>query len=237
MNNPSVAEPTSARAERTRSAILSAAEDLFAQKGFASARLEDVADIVKMTRAALFYYYKDKQTLYDAVLEAAFGPLREQLERVLAASDRTIAERVDQAAEAWIDTLVARPTLARLLLRLVADGFEPHMHGVFSDDGQIAMRFMALFEEGRRSGELQPIDESPFLAASSVIGTSVFYVGALATLMPQQDPFEALEQAHVASLKREALRALRHLLGITDKARTKSRNAARKPAQSKRKKA
>ena len=86
MTNATVSEPTSARAERTRAAILAAAEDLFARKGFAAARLEDVADTVQMTRAALFYYYKDKQALYDAMFEDAFGPLRDELERILAAA-------------------------------------------------------------------------------------------------------------------------------------------------------
>lgn len=221
VNNPTVVEPSSTRAERTRTAILAAAEDLFARKGFAAARLEDVADTVKMTRAALFYYYKDKQALYDAMIEDAFGRLRGELERILAAADRSIAERMDMATEAWIDTLVSRPTLARLLMRFIADGAEPHFSGVFTDDNRTAMRFLALFEEGRSSGELHPIDDNPFLAASSVVGTAIFYVGAFAALVPQQAPFVSLEPEQVAGLKREVLRSMRHLLGIADKSKRK----------------
>ena len=228
MTNATVSEPTSARAERTRAAILAAAEDLFARKGFAAARLEDVADAVQMTRAALFYYYKDKQALYDAMFEDAFGPLRDELERILAASDRSIAERIEMAAGAWIDTLVARPTLARLLMRFVADGPEPHAHGIFSDDDQVAMRFLALFEEGCASGELRPVEDNVFLVASSVVGTTIFYAGALATLVPQQDQAASMEAEQVAGLKREVLRAMRHLLGIQDthKRRTRQKKAA-----------
>lgn len=222
MNIQTAAEPSGTRAERTRSAILAAAEDLFARKGYAAARLEDVADMVNMTRAALFYYHKDKQALYDAMIEDAFGPLRDELERILAVADRSIAERVEMATEAWIDTLVARPTLARLLMRIVADGVEPHAHGIFSDDNRTAMRFLALFEEGRRNNELQPIDDNPFLVASSVVGTALFYVGAFAALVPAQAPFEPLGQEQVVSLKREVLRATRHLLGITGKGNPKT---------------
>src|SRR3546814_20340244 len=80
-------EPNSSRAERTRAAILAAAEELFASRGFATTRLEDVADAVKMTRAALFYYFKDKQSLFDAVLADSFGPLDSKLEQVLSADD------------------------------------------------------------------------------------------------------------------------------------------------------
>lgn len=208
-------EPSSARAERTRAAILGAAEDLFASRGYAATRLEDVADTLQMTRAALFYYYRDKQALYDAMLEDAFGPLRAKLESLLAATGFGIAARIEMACEAWIDTLVTRPTLARLIMRLIADGLQPHAHGVFSDDNQIPMRYLALFEEGRSSGELHPVDDNPMLVASSVVGTAIFYVGALATLVPQENANTPLDQEQVAALKREVLRAMRHLLGIS----------------------
>ncbi len=223
MNNSGVIEPVSTRAERTRAAILAAAEDLFARKGFAAARLEDVADTVQMTRAALFYYYKDKQALYDAMFEDAFGPLRDEFERIIA-SDHSIAERIEMAAGAWVDTLVARPTLARLLMRFVADGPEPHIRGIFSDDDQITMRFLALFEEGRSSGDLKPLDDNFFLVASSVIGTAVFYVGALATLVPQEARSAPLESEQAEGLRREVLRSMRHLLGIPEKRRPAAQN-------------
>jgi TetR/AcrR family transcriptional regulator len=231
VNNSVTTEPSSARAERTRAAILAAAEDLFARKGFAAARLEDVAETVQMTRAALFYYYKDKQALYDAMFEDAFGPLRDELERILAASDHSIAERMEMAAGAWIDTLIARPTLARLLMRFIADGPEPHAHGIFSDDDQVAMRFLALFGEGCASGELNPAENNVFLVASSVVGTAIFYVGALAMLVPQ-DQSVSMEQEQVAGLKREVLRSMRHLLGIPDT--TKRRTSRKKAASTRR---
>src|SRR3546814_12790427 len=86
-------EPNSSRAERTRAAILAAAEELFASRGFATTRLEDVADAVKMTRAALFYYFKDKQSLFDAVLAASVGHLAAQREQVPRADNETDDER------------------------------------------------------------------------------------------------------------------------------------------------
>ena len=66
----------SSRAERTRTAILVAAEGLFAQKGFDATRLEDVAAAVGIRRASIVYYFRDKRELYDAVLEDVFGGFR-----------------------------------------------------------------------------------------------------------------------------------------------------------------
>ncbi|HKA16641.1 MAG TPA: hypothetical protein VKH41_16590 [Myxococcota bacterium] len=71
----------------------------------------------------------------------------------------------------------------------------------------------ALFDEGRRSGELEPLHDDPFHAASAVIGATVFYVSALAPLSPPGD-FDPLAPEPAAAHKRDALRTARRLLGI-----------------------
>ena len=214
---PPFEAPTGSKAERTRNAVLAAAENLFAEQGYAAAKLEDVADKLGLTRAALFYYFRDKQSLYDAMLADAFGPLAKRLEEVLAAEGKSITKRIELAAGAWVDSLVARPTLARLILRIVADGLHTE-HGVFADDDRLAMKFLALFQQGRKRGELKPLHDNPFHVASAVLGTSVFYVAAIATLVPQAR-FEPLDPEQVAAHKREVLFEARRLLGITRKAK------------------
>ena len=112
--------PLSARAARTRQSILEAAEVLFAERGFAAARLEDVAGRVGIRRASIFYYYRDKAELYEAVLGSVFGSLLARIEPILR-EPRPLGERAEAAVSAWIDFLVERPTAARLLIREVAD--------------------------------------------------------------------------------------------------------------------
>lgn len=58
---------------KTREAILLAAIDEFAERGFAGARTENIACAAKVNKAMLHYYYHDKQTLYTAVLETLYG--------------------------------------------------------------------------------------------------------------------------------------------------------------------
>ncbi|MDR3417165.1 MAG: TetR/AcrR family transcriptional regulator [Nevskia sp.] len=210
MINLAAPEPSGAKAERSRSTILAAAEELFATRGYAAARLEDVADAVGLTRAALFYYFRDKQSLYDAMLKNAFASLTTQLKDVLAGKG-TIAQRIELAVEAWVDAIVARPSLARLILRYVADAKEQPPQHMLPDN--ILLNFWSLFEQGRRSGELRPVSDDPFHVASAIIGTTVFYVSGLATLIPQGE-FEPLDPKQVAAHKREAVFAARHLLGI-----------------------
>lgn len=55
--------------ERTRSRILDAAGKVFAEQGFAAARLEEIAENAGYTRGALYYNFADKDELFLAVLD------------------------------------------------------------------------------------------------------------------------------------------------------------------------
>lgn len=202
----------SAKAERTKAAILAAAGNHFSRLGFAATRLEDIAEELGMTRAALFYYFKDKQMLYDAMLADAFSPLTNTLLALLEDCEHSIAERLLMAVEAWVDSVVARPNLARLIMRIVADGLDQPALRIFMGNEQIPARFFQLFQEGRQRGELKPLHDDPLHAASAILGTTVFYVSALAALLPNQ--FEPLNPEQVAAHRSEALHSARHLLGI-----------------------
>jgi len=209
------ANTSKSKSERSKAAILAAAEHHFSRLGFAATRLEDIADELGLTRAALFYYFSDKQTLYDAMIVDAFSSLAAKLDHILASNSGSIAARIQMAAEAWVDTIVSRPTLARLILRFVADGIEHPAQRIFINNEDVPAKFWALFDKGRRTGELNPLHDDPFHAASAVIGTTVFYVGALAALVPHGQ-FEPLAPEQIAAHKREVLHATRRLLGIAD---------------------
>jgi len=201
------------KGDRAKAAILTAAENYFSRLGFAATRLEDIADELGLTRAALFYYFKDKQTLYDAMIADSFGTLTSKLSGVLEHNSGTISERMELAAGAWVDAVVSRPNLARLILRFVADGIEqPSLH-IYSGNEQIPQKFFALFEEGRKNGELKPLHDDPFHCASAIVGTTVFYAAALSSLVPDKQ-FEPLAPEQAAAHRRQALHLLRSLLGI-----------------------
>jgi hypothetical protein len=116
-------------------------------------------------------------------------------------------------------------------LRYVADAEERPAQGIYSSSERLLRTYWALFEEGRASRELKPLNDNPFHAASAVIGTTVFYVSALASLIPVGD-FKPLAARQVAAHKRDVLNTVQRLLGMTDrpaKARAKSRNTTMPP--------
>lgn len=63
-------------AAKTRARILSAATEVFAEKGFAGATVEAITSTAGISMRMLYHYFDDKAGLYVAVLEALLGDLR-----------------------------------------------------------------------------------------------------------------------------------------------------------------
>src|SRR5947209_13283664 len=59
-------------AERSRAALLDAAEAEFAQRGFAGARVEAIAARAGLNKQLISYYFGGKQALYDAIVQRWF---------------------------------------------------------------------------------------------------------------------------------------------------------------------
>ncbi len=66
--------------------ILSVATTEFAAKGLAGARIDEIAAATRTSKRMIYYYFGSKEALYVAVLEAAYGRMR-QIEANLHLSD------------------------------------------------------------------------------------------------------------------------------------------------------
>src|ERR1051326_539698 len=75
---------TRGRPEQSRAAILHAAVKEFSQEGVAGARTDAIARSAGVNKALLYYYFKDKEALYNAVLDQVFSGLRSAIHEALA---------------------------------------------------------------------------------------------------------------------------------------------------------
>jgi TetR/AcrR family transcriptional regulator len=207
MAQPIVLSSRMPKAERTRAAILAAAEGLFAERGFEATRLEDVAAAVGIRRASIVYHFRDKAQLYDAVLAEVLEALHAQLAAALL-GEGTFAARVERAVSAFIDAVATRPALARLLLREVADG-TPARHSRLAPH---LPPFFALVERAVAAPDaVTPAGIDPVAIASQVAGGTVFFVAAMPTLLPGM-AFAPLAPERLEALRREMLGSVRRLL-------------------------
>lgn len=161
-----------ARGEATRQAILEAAETVFAEVGFTTARLEDVAAAVGIRRPSIVYYFSNKQELYDAVEEDIFASMHQAALAHIARHHQPI-DKLLALLDGWLDFLVVRPTAARIIQRLVADvsprrGDPTQFSNVLLRDVEIVVN------EGIAVGDFRPLP--PMHVVNAVGSSSLFYV-------------------------------------------------------------
>ncbi len=60
-----------------RNTIIDAAEKLFFNKGFASTTIDEVAEIVELSKGTIYLYFKSKEELYCAIIQRAMDIMKE----------------------------------------------------------------------------------------------------------------------------------------------------------------
>src|SRR5919108_5931873 len=102
------------RPEQSRAAILDAAVREFSREGIAGARTDAIARAARVNKALLYYYFKDKDALYGAVLDEVFGGLTTTVMNVLS-RDLPPKEKILAYAGAHFDYVASHPSYPRIV--------------------------------------------------------------------------------------------------------------------------
>ncbi|MGD0986548.1 MAG: TetR/AcrR family transcriptional regulator [Candidatus Sulfotelmatobacter sp.] len=193
------------RPEESRAAILQAAAREFAENGIAGARTDAIARQAKVNKALLYYYFKDKETLYGAVLDLAFSEMKTNIFRALD-SDLPSREKIIAYAGTYFDFIASNQIYPKLMQRemmrakagdtvhfdrLVKTYFEPIYH-----------RVRALLQKGITEGEFRNVDPAHFVP--SMIAIIVFYFSS-APVMKRIVGFNPLAPQRIAERRAAVL--------------------------------
>jgi TetR/AcrR family transcriptional regulator len=155
-----------------RTAILDAAECIFARDGLRASRTEEIAAKVGVTKAMIHYYFGTKERLYTTVLE------RINQER---------AEGIDFAA---LESLAPTRALEQFVIRLLEQlSVRPHTAALFALEniqnagqyyghtGASTPTLVKILERGIANGEFRRVD--PRHAAVNIMGTCLHYFNVM----------------------------------------------------------
>ncbi len=88
---------TREEALETRSRLIDAAESVFHDKGVARASLEEIAASAQVTRGAVYWHFKDKAELFDAMMQRVVLPAEDMLARAGATGESDPLELLRRA--------------------------------------------------------------------------------------------------------------------------------------------
>ena len=164
------------RPEQSRAAILNAAVREFSREGVAGARTDAIARAAKVNKALLYYYFKDKEALYGAVLDQVFGGLAEAV-RPAFELPLPPREKILAYARTHFDYIAAHPLYPRIVQ---GEMMRAGRGGVTQLDRIVKQYFIPLSQqlarvvkEGMASGEFRAVEPVQFI--SSMISVIVFY--------------------------------------------------------------
>src|SRR5689334_17333989 len=190
------------QADEVRSRILSAAEHVFAQRGYAGATTREIAERAGIGKRMLFYYFPSKEAVYRAVLERIVGGLVGIYQQTRGEPGPIgLADAVEAITHFTAQNL---PAMKVWLREIIDDG--PHLPdltrrylaAMYRDAGAGVGRNMA-------SGVFRPGD--PMQALVSVGGVTLFYflIVPVLRLVWDRDPLSPTAVTERAQAARDCL--------------------------------
>ncbi len=181
-----------AKRSGARERILDVARRLFMEQGYRGLSMRALAERAHTSKALLYYYFKDKEELFLAVLQDYLA----QMERLILAS-RQRGETSRQRITLLIQAIMAQPAEQRAAIRLASQELVHLSEGArrsFRKEYQrrFLRRLQAILQEGIATGELRPID--PKIMTWALLGMlyPYFYPGHRPEVRPTPETVDRI---------------------------------------------
>ena len=169
-------------ADRSQSTILAAARDEFAEYGLGGARMDRIAERAGLNKRLIYYYFEDKEKLFQAVLEQAYRDIRDQ-ERQLRLLDLDPPMAVRRLIEFTWNYYLEHPEFMTLLNSANLHKAR-HLEGsqrARELNSPLVETLAAVLERGRQDGTFRG-GVDPVQLYVSIAGLSYFYLSNSHTL-------------------------------------------------------
>lgn len=194
------------RHRNARAALLASAERIFAERGLAGARTEEIAAAAGVNKALLHYYFETKAKLHQAVLENL-------LEQFAASVREPLANRGDPRVallgyvERHFAFLHAHPNYPRLFQRQLMSG-GPYLRVLVGRYLRPLYQTLGrTLRVGIRRRQFRPVDVNNTVV--SLIALTVFYFAA-APVLSQIFERDVYDERLVAARQRAVMDFIRH---------------------------
>ena len=155
----------------TRQRIFNAARKTFADKGFAGARMDEIARRARVNKATIYYHIGDKRTLYEAILKEIFSGVADRLAQNDNA-ERSAEERLRRFVRTLAHLIDQNTDLAAIMLREQASGAKDFPEVVAGHIVRIISLITEILTAGVKSGVFK--QTTPVLVHLMAIGSMVF---------------------------------------------------------------
>jgi AcrR family transcriptional regulator len=172
------------RSDERPAQLMAAALTLFAQRGFAATKTEEIARAAGVTVGTVYRYFESKEALFEATVQESILPLVEEAEAQIKSFSGPTVELYGRLVRyAWEHASTpAMANVARVVLAEAhnfPDVARAHVERVIV---RIQKAYCQLLERGIQRGEFRPMDVS--LAARVMVAPILYGAMYLNSLQP-----------------------------------------------------
>lgn len=165
--------------EERKAQIINAAEDVFTQKGFNEARMDDIADETGLSKGTLYLYFKSKDDLITAILDRMFQFEFKQMAD-LNSANLSAADTIWKMTDILAKDILGFMRLAPIVYQFLALAFRNKyvQKALKKYINQYIDMITPIIEQGIKSGEFRKVDAREVAIAISAIieGTLLLWV-------------------------------------------------------------
>jgi len=181
--------------------IVVAARKVFAKRGLAGARMDDIARVAGVNKALPYYYFRNKEELHRFVLETMIAQISAQMESPAVLS-MDPPERVRALVNLTFDFVMRNPAYPRLIQREMMADRRPLHWMVVAHHRPLHKRAVKTIREGIARGQFRAVD--PDQMVFTIFGMIMYYfaTGQLASQIWNRDIWNPrnVEQRRLAVL-------------------------------------
>jgi len=192
----------------TRSAILKAAEQIYAAHGLAGARTEAIAAAAGVNKALLYYYFKSKEDLYQAVIGSQLREFKEQTEKVLS-TPGPAGPILLRYVSYHFDFIGTHPHYPRIFQRMMMEGDRTLARIIREHSIPLMKMLLALLVRGMKSEEFRHLNPEHALVSIAGLTGHYFNIAPAIRAITGQDPFS---KRNLSRRKAEVLNFIRYAL-------------------------
>lgn len=183
--------------------IAAAAFDVFAEKGFAAARLEEIAAAAGVSKGALYLYFETKQDIFEAVVKQAFAGNLEAVVKMAEAHQGPVAPLVRMILPRVAEIVTSSPIGKVLKMVIGESGNFPELARIWHDSLVVPGLGMlsGLIAKGQASGEFRQGDPRHFaVSLMSPLLVAVIFRETFAPIGAKPFDVPALVKQHVETV-------------------------------------
>lgn len=156
----------------TREQILAAAGKVFRAKGYAAARMQEIADEAKINKALLHYYFESKEKLFGQIFLETMQRFFGTAAGLLNDPATSWKEKIYSIADRYTDFLKANPEIPLFVMNEINRNGETFLQQLPIPEMLDRSRFMQQLKEAQQQKMIAPV--APFQIIITVISNLIF---------------------------------------------------------------